>query len=364
MPTSPLRLLQIVHTTGYGGLERQVLSLSLGLREAGHSVTLALRPGSWLSRQAAREGLSWEPVRFRGLVDPLSYLDLWRIVRRRRIDIVHGHSRRSAFYSALSARLGGCGSVATIHSLQTWKGFRRNQRMIAVSGAVRDFLVRKGLPEARIDRVYNGVGQIAPPDARQRAAARAALGLEEGDIAVAMVGRVVPHKGHDLLVRALACLPESLRNVRLFMVGDADSQWGRGVADLARLLGVESRVHFPGYRDDVQPVLHAMDVFVQPSRSEALSLSLLEAMAAGLPVVAARTGGMPEVVGHERDGLLFESGDAGDLAHQLARLADPDLRGRLGQGAVARQRSLFTTDAMVAATENVYRRLRQERRHA
>lgn len=361
MPVSPLRLLQVVHTTGYGGLERQVLSLSLGLREAGHSVTLALRPDSWLAQQAQRESLAWEPVRFRGLLDPLSHLGLWRIVRRRRIDVVHGHSRRSAFYSALSGRLGRCGSVATVHSLQTWKGFQRNQRMIAVSGAVRDFLVRKGLPAARIDRVYNGVGGIAPPSPGERVIARARLGLGERCIAVAMVGRIVPHKGHDLLVRALVCRPSQLADVQVFVVGDPDSEWGRHVLRLARRLGVESRVHMLGYHDDVQPLLHAMDIFVQPSRSEALSLSLLEAMAAGLPVVAARTGGMPEVVEHGGNGLLFESDDAGDLADQLVRLVDPAERARVAREAAQRQRHHFSTAAMVAQTESVYRQLRRMR---
>lgn len=354
---SGLRLLHVAHTTGYGGLERQVLSLCLGLRDVGHSVTLALQPDSWLATQARLEGLAWEPVRFRGLLDPLSHLDVLSMVRRRRIDVVHGHSRRSAFYSALAARLGGCKSVATIHSLQTWKGFRRNHRMIAVSDAVRDFLVKKGLPVERIERIHNGVENVAAISPDERAEARRGLAISPDSIAVAMVGRMVAHKGHDLLLHALAELGREAASMQVFLIGDPIGDWPKYLGMLGAQLGVDAQVRMLGYHDEVKPLLHAMDVFVQPSRSEALSLSLLEAMAVGLPVIAARTGGMPEVVQHDHNGLLFAAGDPQDLARQLARLRNSDERQRLGLSARGSQQQGFTTSEMVTATESLYRKL-------
>lgn len=356
----PLRLLQVVHTQGYGGLERQVLSLSRGLRDAGHSVTLAVQGGSWLQRQAEDERLEWTPLRFRGLVDPVSHLRLRRLVRERGIDVVHGHSRRSAFYSAMARGRGSCRSVATIHSLATWKGFQRNQRMIAVSDAVRDFLIHKGLPATRIERIYNGVDAL--PDSREadRAVARARLGIAPDRLAVGMVGRMVPHKGHDLLVRALSLLGAVGEPMDLVLIGDAEGNWPDELRNLVFRLGLEARVRLPGYQDEVAALLPGLDVFVQPSRSEALSLSLLEAMSAGLPVIAARTGGMPEVIEDGVNGMLFPSEDAHGLAWHLKKLLDPVLRERLGRQARQTQRERFSARAMTDATVSLYRRMLEQ----
>jgi glycosyltransferase involved in cell wall biosynthesis len=300
-----LRVLQIAHTLGYGGLERQVLALSEGLRDAGHTVVMALRPGSWLADHARLKGLTWQPVRFHGLFDPRSHLSLIRTIRRSDINIVHGHSRRSASYSAISAKLSRSASIATIHSLNTWKGFAGNSRMIAVSDAVRSSLIDKGLPPARIERIYNGVERVAQTSAAEREAARHDLGLEEDSIAVAMTGRIVAHKGHDLLLRAVAALGRDRPRIHIFLAGDPAVTWAGALSELAHDLGLSSQFHMLGYRDDVIPLLRAMDIFVQPSRSEALSLSMLEAMSVGLPVIAAKTGGIPEVIRHGYNGMLF-----------------------------------------------------------
>ncbi|MGX5730814.1 glycosyltransferase family 4 protein [Pseudoxanthomonas beigongshangi] len=352
--------MQIVHTQGYGGLERQVLSLSRGLRDAGHAVTLAVQEGSWLQRQAEVEHLEWAPLRFRGLIDPVSHLRLRRLVRERGIDVVHGHSRRSAFYSALARGRGSCRSVATVHSLSTWKGFQRNQRMIAVSEAVREFLIQKGLPAARIERIYNGVDALPEAHDAERRAAREQLGLAPGRLAVGMVGRMVPHKGHDLLVRALSLLGAVGEPMDLVLIGDATGTWPDELQQLINRLGLDARVRLPGYQGKVAGLLRGLDAFVQPSRSEALSLSLLEAMAAGLPVIAARTGGMPEVIEDGVNGLLFASEDAHALAWQLKKLLDPALRERLGRQARRTQRERFSASAMTDATVSLYRRLLEQ----
>lgn len=354
---SPLRLLQIAHTAGYGGLERQVLSLSLGLRDAGHTVVMALQPDGWLAEQAQREAIAWEPVRFRGLFDPFSHVDLVRAIRRWDINVVHGHSRRSAFYSAISARVGRCASVATVHSLQTWKGFARNDRVIAVSDAVRDFLIEKGLPPQQVERIYNGVASVQSTDAAQRDAARRELGLGPDCIAVAMVGRMVAHKGHDLLIEALSMLPCARGRVQAFLVGDRVGAWPAALEEFAASQGVGEHVHQMGYRDDVVPLLRAMDIFVQPSRSEALSLSMLEAMAVGVPVIAARTGGIPEVIEHGRTGLLFPPDDVEALAAHLQALLDPEARDLLAQRARACQSQRFAASQMISATASLYSRL-------
>lgn len=356
-----LGLMQVVHTTGFGGLERQVLTLSEGLRASGHRIVLALRPDSWLAQQADALQLPWEPVRFLGLADPRSHWRLARLVRHHGIDVVHGHSRRSAYYSAMAARWGRCGSVATVHSLNTWKGFAANHRVVAVSEAVRSGLLEHGLPARAVVRVHNGVAPMDETTQQQRRQARQELGLDQDRLVVAMVGRMVEHKGHDLLLQALAKLGSAGAGMDICLVGDDGGTWATALRQQADALGLSSRVHLLAYRKDVEPVLRAVDVLVQPSRSEALSLSLLEAMAAGLPVIAARVGGMPEVIADGDNGLLFASEQVDGLAGQLAKLRDPLLRQRLGRRARLTQQQRFCVNAMVADTVTLYRQVARAR---
>lgn len=148
--------------------------------------------------------------------------------------------------------------------------------------------------------------------------------------------------------------------MELVLIGEATGTWPDELRQLIHRLGLEARVRLPGYRGKVASLLPGLDAFVQPSRSEALSLSLLEAMAAGLPVIAARTGGMPEVVEDGVNGLLFPSGDAHALAWQLKRLLEPGLRQRLGQQARRTQRERFSARGMTEATVSLYRRLLEQ----
>ena len=223
--------------------------------------------------------------------------------------------------------------------------------------AVRDFLTDKGLSPHQVERIYNGVASVQPTHAAQRDAARRELGLGPDCLAVAMVGRMVSHKGHDLLIQALSSLSCERGRVQVFLVGDCVGAWPDELLEMAALLGVSDHVHQVGYRDDVVPLLRAMDIFVQPSRSEALSLSMLEAMAVGVPVIAARTGGIPEVIEHGRTGLLFPPNDAASLAAQLEALLDPVARELLAKRARECQSQRFAVAQMTSATASLYSRL-------
>ncbi len=228
--------------------------------------------------------------------------------------------------------------------------------MIAVSAAVRGFLTERGLPTSRIRVVHNGVE--SDPKTVDRGILRKRLGLTRDRVAVAMVGRMVSHKGHDLLIEALAFLGPRFAHVDACFVGLDEGEWCDRLRTLAARHGLSRRVRFLGYRDDVPAVLQAMDLFVLPSRIEALSLSLLEAMAVGLPVVAAGTGGVPEVIEHDRNGRLFPADDERTLAKRLRlHLGSADRRLRLGACARSTVSSRFTSNAMIESTEQVYREL-------
>ena len=356
-----MNVLLISHTHGFGGVERHVVLLARGLSDRGHSVLVAGPASSWLAQACERQGMAFHHVAMRGLGDPISHAAIACLAVRHRASIVHGHARRSAFYGTVAGRVTNRCSISTVHSLNSWKGFHRSDQVIAVSDAVRSCLIAHGISQHRIEVVYDGVPSLKTTDVLSRETIRRRLGIPLDEFAVAMTGRIVAHKGHDLIIEALRRLASRFPRLHVYVIGKGQHEQRRTLSQLARSCNVEARIHFLGYRDDVSSVLLAMDAFALPSRSEALSMAMLEAMAAGLPVVAARVGGVPEVISHGRNGLLVEPSDPVALADAIAALiGEPALRHRLGAGGRDTQASRFSDDGMITAIESVYLRAAKE----
>jgi glycosyltransferase involved in cell wall biosynthesis len=201
--------------------------------------------------------------------------------------------------------------------------------------------------------VANGVDVAAIDAARPGKAVRRELGLPEGVPVIGLVGRL-DHwgKGHKELFEAMASLMER-HPVHALIVGG-----GRRIDEVRQLadnLGLAGAVHFLGPRHDVPELLNAMDIFVLPSYSEGVSLALLEAMAAGLPVIATAVGGLPEVVTDGENGLLIPPRDAGALAGALERLlSDPAWAQHLGANARAYVREHYSLDRLGREINEIY----------
>jgi len=235
-----------------------------------------------------------------------------------------------------------------------------HKRMTALLGnsaaVVRELVEEEGAPAQRVRLLYNGV-ESAPVPGNTRERMRGALGLAEGEIAIGVVANLIPYKGHADLIDAAAALPRA-QAWRLLLIGGDLAVIRDGLAKRAAGLGIANRVSFLGQRTDVAALLQALDIAVSSSHEEGFSNALLEAMAAGLPVVATAVGGNVEAAVQAETGFLVPPRDPPALAAALATLiADSDLRRRMGCAGRARVEERFSLRAAVRNTEELYRLL-------
>lgn len=345
----PLRIVQVMHSHGWGGAERHIVSLTRALAEAGHELAFAGPRDSWLNEQMRAMGVPTHHLRMTGLADPLSHWSLGRFARTWRADVLHGHGVRASFYVGWAAgRRRGCVSISTAHSTLARKHMGRCDHVIAVSDAVRAQLLAHGARADGVTTVYNGVPEA---DVTDRSAKRLALGLDDAHFALFNAGRFVHDKGQDLLI-------EAVRRCRwpvvLHLAGDLDTRFG---AEMGAAVQGDARIRCLGYRDDVSRILVAYDAYACTSRREAFGLSLAEACSAALPVVAMAVGGIPEIVVDGLNGRLVAPGDVAALAQALDALAaDRALAAEWGAQGRRRYEAHFSIDRMTRGTLDVYAR--------
>jgi glycosyltransferase involved in cell wall biosynthesis len=348
-----------------GGAERVALELAGGQAAARHEVMV-------VSLEPPPEGPLAETFRARGVgvhrvskgrgLDPGLPLRLAALFRRRGVTVVHTHNRMPLIYGAAAGRLAGAVVVHTRHG--PGKGTRREQWLrrgagrllhayVAVSPELRDLAETLGdCPPAKLAMIENGIdiARFSVGDADKRAA-RQALGLPADAWVVGSVGRLSKEKDYPLLVRAAA--PLLGREAFLIIVGDGAEAGNIRTEVAAR--GVEPFVKLPGASSDVPRYLAAMDVFALSSRMEGLPLVALEAMAAGLPVVATAVGGLPGLIQHGESGFLVESGDERGLRARFEALrADPGAGRAVGARGQTRVRERHSREAMVQRYLDLY----------
>ncbi|WP_371536531.1 glycosyltransferase [Streptomyces sp. NBC_01023] len=350
-----MRVLHIITGLGVGGAEQQLRLLLRRLPVDCDVVTLT-NPGPVADGLRA-DGVSVTHLGMGGNRDLAALPRLARLIRRGRYDLVHTHLYRACVYGRIAARLAGVrATVATEHSLgeryiegrpltrSARELYLRTERLgsatVAVSATVADRLRGWGVPARRIHVVPNGIdGARFRHDPQARAATRALLGVPSGAFVVGGVGRLVPGKRFDLLVRAVAALP----GVRLLLAGDGPER--EALRALAGRLGAGDRVHFLGECDalpdgrhtgpTVPAVLDAVDVFVSPSDEESFGLAVVEALAAGLPVLYAACPALDDRPADAVPAAVRVPGGAQEivaaLSHQLdlgvRRLAPPSVVG-------------------------------------
>ncbi len=310
----------VLHTEsspGLGGQEIRTLNEARWVVDRGWRVILAGPPHGRFLAQARESRLNAVPVAMRGAWDIRAVARLLGLIRRERVGLVHTHSSVDGWLGGLAARAAGVPVVRTRHvSIPVRRGFNPvytwlADRVITSGDAIRGILLQAGVPADRVVAMPAGVDLDAFPFRARAPETARALALTPPVIGSVAMFR--GSKGHAHLIEAFAIIRGAHPSATLLLVGDGIRR--RWVEGLARDAGLGDAVVFTGFRSDVPALLGAMNCFVLAStRTEGVPQSLLQAFAAGVPVVASDTGGVPEVVADGVTGLLVKSESAGALA--------------------------------------------------
>jgi glycosyltransferase involved in cell wall biosynthesis len=352
--------------TTFGGGERHLADLSHALIDRGHDVYAASVPGSplWAELSFLTKGSSGSTLALSRLNYVKNLTRLAGFVRAHGIEIVHAHAARDYHLAALAVRLASRGRlVLTRHALFPLRGINRHLlrsagRVIAVSQAVAESLRRNGVIEsAKITVVHNGIDTDRFTCSVATACARGG----DSPVLVGTVGHLAPIKGQDIFVRAAALISARRQGVHFVVIGeDKSPQMGyrKFLESLVVELGISGSVAMPGWKDDIRGVLSSLTLFVSAARSEPFGLSIVEAMAAGLPVVAAASEGALEIIEDGLSGKLVPVGHPESLAKAIDDLLDHPLeRSRLGSNALLAARQRYSLARMASETERVYRKV-------
>lgn len=359
----------ILHTEaslGLGGQEIRILGEVRWLGEHGWDALIACQPGSGLLGEARAAGLAVVAVPMRGAWDLAALVGLRRLMRQRRVDLVHTHSSVDSWLAGLAARSLGLPLVRSRHvSIPILRRralvYRLADRIITSGDAVKALVARAGIPERRIVSIPAGVDTSRFHPGVSGRAVRQELGLGVDGPVVGLVANVRGSKGHNVFLEAAREIVATVPSTRFLIVGE-----GVGYDDVRRrveAMGLGRHLVMTGFRRDIPEVMAALDVLTLPSiRSEAISQVVPQALAVGTPVVASTVGGSPEVIRDGETGRLVPPGDA----HALARAILELLRDPTGARAMARAggemvRARWSIDASMGATTREYETLLAER---
>ena len=359
-----MRVLHLHKLTGVSGSENHLLALLPALRGRGVDVRfLGLdvpdTAAPLMHERLEELGVPHASVPCGLDASPRLARDVVRAVRAEKPDLLHTHLVHADVYGSIASRVTGVPCVSTRHNDDRYllgpfrfvdRAFaRRARRLIAISDAVRRFLERAGHDPRKLTTIRYGLDELpAAPSSPTPAEA----GVPDGAPLALAVGRLIEQKDHATLLRAFARVRERHPEARLAILGGGPLE--AETRQLAVSLGLDGAVALPG-RTEIRDWLERADVFVHTSRWEGFGIVLLEAMLAGLPIVATAVSAVPEVVADGKTGALVPPGDVDAVARELdALLADPELRRRLGEAGRERARREFSVDRMAERTLDVY----------
>lgn len=359
------RVLQVVLSLSPGGTERLVIELSRRLHDDhGMAVCCLDEPGAW-AQELVERGIPVTSLQRRPGFSPELGRRVARIAREQGADTLHCHHYSPFIYGTLARWFQPMKMVFTEHGRASDGPPSRKRRVanqvfarlpahiFAVSRDLRRHMIAEGFPASRVGVIYNGIETGDLPSGRSDPASKALLGLGPEHLVVGAVGRLDPVKDLPTLLTAFRDVVSVVPQARLALIGDGPER--QAVSAMVGELQLHGSVVMTGYRRDVRDLLPALDLYVNTSIFEGVSLTILEAMAAGLPVVATKVGGTPEVVTDGAHGVLVPARNAEAIARALSTLlSDAPRRGQLGRAARAHVVEHFSVERMVSQYAAAY----------
>lgn len=375
-PILPVRIVHLIDGLGRGGAEQLLTAYAPELKRIGYDVQVVVfqeKEGNIQAERLRSAGIAVTFLR----IDQLKRVDqLWRAVkglRRMRPDLLHAHLQFSIITAGMARLLLGVPTMATLHTLEEPSGLDRSSRrlrlmnwvlaklvdrVICLSRASFEAARRAGLPAVKLEVLANGI-DLSPFDApplEGRAAVRAKHGIAQDAPLIITVAVLRPEKGIDRLVAAMPMICNACPGAHLLVVGNGP-QFGSLQSQIAAL-GLEEAVTLVGFREDVPDLMRSADIFVLPTLNDALPTVVMEAMAAGLPVVASDVGGLSDMMVSGVEGALVPPDDVPALGTAvLSLLLNPAMRKKSGSAARSRAEREFTLQGQVARLSEIYKQL-------
>lgn len=362
---------QLLHGLWVGGAEVLAARLARQLRDYYRFVFVCLDELGSLGEELQREGFRVEVLGRQPGLDWRCPVRLAKILRQERADVLHAHQYTPFFYGMVGRLLCSRPAVMFTEHGRHQPDYPRPKRMFAnrllltrrdrvvgVGGAVQQALVdNEGIPPDRISVIYNGVDlQTFSGERSHREVVRAELGFQPTDFVIFQVARLDYLKDHLTAIRAFDHVVREYPDAWLVLVGEGPEL--PKIQALVKEKNLTERVRFLGLRKDVPRLLAAADLFLLTSVSEGIPVTLIEAMAASIPIVSTNVGGVSEVVEDGKTGLLARSGDDASLAEKTLRVAsDPRLAQQMGQAGHERAKSLFSEAQMHSGYVRLYQEM-------
>ena len=362
-------ILHTIDTTGPGGAETVFIDLATSLPENKYRSVVVIRGRGWVYDELCRRGV--EPI----LLDAKGSFN-WRylkalatLIRHEKVDLIQSHLLGSNVYCALAGLITRKPVVATFHGavdigenerLKSLKFGAINMgasSIVAVSDSLRENIVKRTpLRNSKTCVVYNGI-DTADFNRASSDRLRKKMGWNDSDIIIGSLGNIRTAKSYDVLLRAAALLKDQTTHFHFVIAGQGKGDLYDDLLKLRDELELGDSVHFLGFNDDPAEFLSNLDMFLLSSTSEGFSIATIQAMAAGLPVVATRSGGPQEIITHEINGWLVNPGDPQLIADALEKLgSDNELRQRLAQSGQKHAVNTFDAKNMISAYEAIYQR--------
>jgi sugar transferase (PEP-CTERM/EpsH1 system associated) len=365
MGSTKINILHLIQGLEVGGLEYMTVSLLKGLDRTRYQTSVCCYDTLGSLAQAFNGSINIHYLKRKHGIDYSYPFKLANLLKKERIQILHLHNSTAFFYGVIAGKVAGVPAIVyTEHARDVFPNVRVKiadkilslftDKVIVVADFLKKNLVRyERFNPSKIMTIYNGIDEARFRLKKEPAEIKRELGIPAFNRIIGIVARLDPIKNHKSLITAMHTVIKEFPSTALLIIGDGPLR--DELVSFVRERRLEEHIKFLGIRNDVPRLLSVLDIFVLCSVSEGLPLTLLEAMAAGKPIIATNVGGIPEVVDHNSNGLLIPPDDTEALSDAIVELLrDREKAGKLGMMAKRKFESNFSLSTMVKKYEEVY----------